>query len=313
LKGLARSIGCRHLSVAIHSIEDCWQARPQDIGPASSEDSLIGLRQLLARYEDLWIHKLKRGQDHREDNQSSLIEELAYRRQQIRESSHVAAHLPELLKTLDRYIQQSLYTSLFALLRELTESMAPLAAELNRIPPEIQLEGCDHWIHRRGANVLRMALVHLIRNALDHGLESPAERQSKGKNPRGRIIWSVKSGSGSISISCRDDGRGLEIEALIKKALELGYSRDDLEALPHGIADAMFISGLSSRETVSEVSGRGVGMDALRIMMGEAGGRVWARLLPADQTILENNAFETIIELPADLFLVMHDPIPKSA
>jgi HPt (histidine-containing phosphotransfer) domain-containing protein len=314
LKGLARSVGCRHLSMAVHEVEEGQRtfAGNEDAPLPTLMKSLADLRQLLSRYEALWVNKLKRGQENTEhsDSQAALLEELAYRRQQLTRTSPISQHLPELLHTLDSYIQQSLYVSLFALLRETTESMAQLATELNRIPPDIRLEGTDQWVHRSVAKVLRMSLVHLIRNALDHGLESPSDRQKQGKNPRGMISWRVSADARNVCITFHDDGRGLDIAALSRKANDLGYSQSDLEAMPHGVTDAMFISGLSSRDRVSEVSGRGVGMDALRSMVEEIGGHVWAQFMDAEETRDQCRPFETIIEIPSHLFLLMNE-IPR--
>jgi two-component system chemotaxis sensor kinase CheA len=152
-----------------------------------------------------------------------------------------------------------------------------------------------------------MSLVHLIRNALDHGLESPSDRQKMGKNPRGMISWRVTASAKNVCITFHDDGRGLDIAALARKANDLGYSQSDLESLPHGLTDAIFISGLSSRDDVSEVSGRGVGMDALRSMIEEIGGHVWAEFIDAKETKDPCRPFETIIEIPSHLFLRMDE------
>jgi len=312
LKALARSIGCRHLSIAVHDVEDRLRDLPKNITAPQPNlaYALADLRQLLTRYEKLWTEKLKRGLGKRElhDDQTALLEELAYRRQQLTRPTGEPHRLDEFLQTLDSYIQNSLYVSLFGLLHELSESVAPLAKELGKLPPEFRIEGMDLWVHRRTAGILRMSLVHLVRNAVDHGIEAPDERRQRRKSSRGVIDWRITSSADKIYISCRDDGRGLDLDALLKKAESLGFSQNDLEAIPHGLADVMFISGLSSRESVNEVSGRGVGMDALRSMIVEIGGNVWAQILSVDRAHLNAHAFETIIEIPSDQFLPMKEP-----
>jgi two-component sensor histidine kinase len=317
LKGLARSIGCRHLSIAVHESEERLRiAAGNSIRfQATLTNAVADLRNLLSRYETLWIEKLKRGldSDAQQNEQTARLEELAYRRQLLDVSNGTSTQLADLLQTLEGYIQNTLYVSLFDLLREVTEAMAPLATELNKIPPEVRLEGTDQRVHRRTANVLRMSLVHLIRNILDHGLEAPEERKTKGKSPKGVVSWKVKDQAGGILITCKDDGRGLDREALLKKAQELGYDCKDLEIRPHGIAEIIFITGLSSRERVNEVSGRGVGMDALRSMIQDIGGRVWAQLLPTAGSTEQFQAFEIIIEIPSDQSLSRTEPIRKGA
>jgi HPt (histidine-containing phosphotransfer) domain-containing protein len=304
LKGLCRLIGCRHLSVAIHSVEEQLRSLKEDSTSAHAIREWVDeLQQLLIRYESIWSDLLKRGfeESRQQDNDEILLEELAYQRVQTR-SIKLPKPLHGLIQTLDGYIQKSLYVSLFTLLREVTEAMNPLARELGRLPPEIHVKGSDPWVHKRTAKVLRMALVHQVRNVLDHGLEPPEERERIGKNPRGAIHWNVTLHAGRVTISCRDDGRGLDLDALTSKATRLGYSREDLKTLPHGILDVMFISGLSSRDAVSEVSGRGIGMDALRSMIQDIGGNVWAERLDSLDDETRRPAFETIIELPAHQF-----------
>ncbi|WP_141732203.1 7TM diverse intracellular signaling domain-containing protein [Oligoflexus tunisiensis] len=314
LKGLSRSIGCRHLSVAVHSVEERLRSLTEHTASYRIlRQSVDELQQLLIRYETLWTDMLKRSLDEgqRQDNRDDLLEELAYQRQQAR-TVQAPQPLHGLIQTLDSYIQNSLYMSLFSLLREVTEAMIPLAKELGRLPPDIHLEGTDAWVHKRTARVLRMALVHQVRNALDHGLETPDERQKMGKDPRGTIYWKVTVNAGKVCISCRDDGRGLDLEALISKAAQLGFSREALNAMPHGVMDVMFISGLSSRDAISEVSGRGIGMDALRSMIMDIGGNVWAQRLGRQEAEKQLPAFETVIELPAHQFLPVNEPVPLS-
>jgi len=109
-------------------------------------------------------------------------------------------------------------------------------------------------------------LVHLIRNAIDHGLEAPDERKRQGKNPSGRVTLRARSEAGSVLIQVMDDGPGLDSEALKRKAVEKGLLSQDIAASMDEVAafQLIFLPGLTTAPKVTDVSGRGVGMDVVR-------------------------------------------------
>ena len=119
-------------------------------------------------------------------------------------------------------------------------------------------------------------LMHLIRNALDHGIESPEERVSSGKSPRGKLQLEARSVGGEILITIRDDGRGLDREKILIKARERGLvTRADDEYSDKEVFAFVMLPGFSTKEQVSEFSGRGVGMDVVRDHISKAGGSVY--------------------------------------
>jgi len=109
-------------------------------------------------------------------------------------------------------------------------------------------------------------LVHLIRNAVDHGLEEPEERRSRGKDPAGRVTLRAVSEAGAVVIQVADDGAGLDAEALKRKAVEKGFLSLDIAASMDEVAafQLIFLPGLTTARKVTDVSGRGVGMDVVR-------------------------------------------------
>lgn len=107
-------------------------------------------------------------------------------------------------------------------------------------------------------------LIHMVRNSVDHGIESPEERIAAGKPAEGRIKVHAYHQSGNIYITLEDDGKGLDLEAIRHKAIDRGIVSAD-EKLSHTeICDLIFHAGLSTAKTVSDISGRGVGMDVVR-------------------------------------------------
>ena len=116
-------------------------------------------------------------------------------------------------------------------------------------------------------------LTHLVRNSCDHGIELPAERMAKGKPETGTITLIASHQGGSIVIEVRDDGRGLNREKLIKKARERGIDAPDTMS-DQEVYGLIFAPGFSTAEQVTDVSGRGVGMDVVKKNISAMGGRI---------------------------------------
>lgn len=113
--------------------------------------------------------------------------------------------------------------------------------------------------------------VHLVRNAVDHGIESPEVRQLANKPGAGKLTLAARIEGEEFIVSLADDGAGIDWEAVRERAGKLGIpakTREDLEK-------ALFVDGLSSRDSVSETSGRGVGLSALKLEVERHGGRVY--------------------------------------
>ena len=130
----------------------------------------------------------------------------------------------------------------------------------------LELSGEDTEVDKSVADELGDPLVHLVRNSIDHAIESIQERQEVGKHPEGFVRLSASQEGNSIVIRIEDDGRGLPVEKLKAKALAKGLvtvnevaGMDDRDAM-----NLIFLPGFSTAETVSDVSGRGVGMDVVR-------------------------------------------------
>ncbi len=138
------------------------------------------------------------------------------------------------------------------------------------------IDGADVELDREMIEVMRDPLVHIIRNAIDHGIEAPAERRAAGKREAGRLCVAARQSGNQIIIEIADDGRGVNVERLIQKLAAGGIRTErDLHALTDAAKlELMFHPGLSSKDTVSEISGRGVGMDVVKASIDQIGGRV---------------------------------------
>ena len=125
-------------------------------------------------------------------------------------------------------------------------------------------------------------LTHMIRNSVDHGVETPNERVAAGKTSYGTIHLSARHKSGRIIIEIEDDGKGVNRDAVWAKALKQEMVTPDMTLTPHEIDNLIFKPGFSTAESVSEVSGRGVGMDVVKRNVSDMGGRITVSSVPGE-------------------------------
>lgn len=162
-----------------------------------------------------------------------------------------------------------------ALFSALPRMVRDTAAELGK-SVTLQIDGSDVELDREMIEMMRDPLVHIIRNAIDHGLETAAERVAAGKRQNGRLSVAARQSGNQIIVEVVDDGRGIDVERLIVKMAASGErSEAELRALPERAKlDLVFAPGLSSKNEVTSISGRGVGMDVVRANIEQIGGRV---------------------------------------
>lgn len=134
--------------------------------------------------------------------------------------------------------------------------------------------GAETQIDKLVADRLYDPLLHVVRNAADHGLEPPAERKAAGKSETGCITLSAAQVGSEVRIVIEDDGRGLNRAKILAKARERGFFASDEEPEPAVLWKVIFKDGFSTADTVSNLSGRGVGMDVLNTTMAELRGRI---------------------------------------
>ena len=179
--------------------------------------------------------------------------------------------------------------------RALSLRTAPLLRVLDTLPRlgrdiaratgkqvDVELRGAELELDRAILDRLGDPLVHLVRNAVDHGLEVPEVRREAGKQPVGRVLIEARREKDQVLISVEDDGRGIDLDSVKQRAIDAGALHEDLadELPPDEIAALVFRPGISTAAEVSTVSGRGVGMDAVKATVEALGGRVELRSRP---------------------------------
>ena len=176
--------------------------------------------------------------------------------------------------------------------RELQESvmrirMLPISFAFNRFPRmvhdlsaklnkkiELTMSGEQTELDKTVMEKIGDPLVHLVRNSIDHGIESPEVRKAAGKPETGTVNLNAYHQGGNIIIEIKDDGAGLNIEKILSKAVERGLVNADEEISEEKIYDLLFQAGFSTADVVSDVSGRGVGMDVVKRNIQSLGGSV---------------------------------------
>jgi two-component system chemotaxis sensor kinase CheA len=127
-------------------------------------------------------------------------------------------------------------------------------------------------LDKRIVDALADPLVHLVRNAVDHGIEEPAQRTRRGKNAVGTVTLQAWTEAGSTLLEVRDDGAGLDFERILSKGRERGFLAKDAAHSRAELRELVFRPGFTVRDSAGELSGRGVGLDAVRAAVAELGG-----------------------------------------
>jgi two-component system chemotaxis sensor kinase CheA len=133
-------------------------------------------------------------------------------------------------------------------------------------------------------DVVLGALLQLVRNAVAHGIETPAERAAAGKEPAGRVVLEVSRRGYMVWFRCRDDGRGVDLGALRRALAQRGVNAPDDDA---ALLALLLQGGVSTSSVVTELSGRGIGMDVVRAAMGKLGGKAYASTVAGGGTTFE--------------------------
>jgi len=142
---------------------------------------------------------------------------------------------------------------------------------------DLQIEGGETELDKSLIETLHDPLTHVIRNAVDHGIEGPAERRGKDKNPKGMILLKAYSQGNQVVIEIADDGRGIDVDALRAKVIDKGLAlASEVERMPvEEVSNFIFVPGFSTAREVTSVSGRGVGMDVVKTNIERINGHVY--------------------------------------
>ncbi|WP_300471313.1 chemotaxis protein CheW [Breoghania sp.] len=182
--------------------------------------------------------------------------------------------------------------------QKLPRVVRDLDQELEK-PIELEMIGADTELDRQVLELIKYPLTHMVRNSADHGLEGPEERKAAGKPEKGMITLAVYHEGGHIIIKLKDDGKGLDVDAIKCKAISNGmHTEAELEKMTGAqIHELIFGAGFSTAAKITSVSGRGVGMDVVRNNIELIGGSV-------DLKSVQGKGTSFIIKIPLTLAIV---------
>jgi two-component system chemotaxis sensor kinase CheA len=228
------------------------------------------------------------------DNLVNLMGELVIAQSQVRQN-------PNLLTVADQKLERDL-----AQMSRITTELQMISMSMRMVPigqtlrkmvrlvrdlarkskksVELHLEGEDTEIDRNMVEAIYDPLVHLVRNAVDHGLESTKDRQAQEKPPEGHLWLRAYHKGGNVVIDIEEDGRGLDRDRILAKAMDLGLVQPGEQLTPTQIDYLIFEPGFSTAEKITDISGRGVGMDVVRLTIEKLQGKIEIHTRPQQGT-----------------------------
>lgn len=166
-----------------------------------------------------------------------------------------------------RQIQEMSMALRMVSLKTLFHKMARLVRDMSKkasIKISLNMSGEETEIDKSAFAKIEDPVLHIIRNSIDHGVESQSERLKMGKQPCANIVLKAYQKAGNVYIEITDDGRGLDQEAILKKAIEMNYCKPDEKLTDQDIFKFIFYPGFSTAEKITDISGRGIGMNIVK-------------------------------------------------
>jgi cytochrome b561/HPt (histidine-containing phosphotransfer) domain-containing protein len=304
IKGNARTLGFTHITDAAHSAEQTYDRLRKESEAEWNVETMLSeldaVAAALARYVEVNDNTLGR-----KGRASDLFttrgafvgnDQLAELRSMV--AIVTRAHPGTDTARLQNAINRIDLVALSRLLAGVVDSLPSLASELHKPTPAVEIQTGNVSCNPRFAEALKSSFMHMLRNSLDHGIEAPADRLSANKPAQGKIRIACDQQGDTVELRISDDGRGLALHKLYEKGVATGLFRVDERPTRATVADTIFRSGVSTSAQVTEISGRGVGMDAVRTFLKEQGATVSIKLSEPNGRELGFAPFEFAIVLP---------------
>ncbi|SAL33769.1 CheA signal transduction histidine kinase [Caballeronia sordidicola] len=312
IKGNARTYSLQYLTDVVHETEQSYDALRRD--DAAQEWDQEGLAQELARVRDVieryaHINEVslgRKGPGRGSNAERYLTVDIEHIQASLRQLEAVNLGNPADLIAMRDAMHQTLRLlgteSIGEVLAGVLDSLPSLAKELGKDAPVVRIRNNDHRLRSQASGALKNVFMHLLRNSVDHGLETPDVRTSQGKASSGTIEIEMSVDTDTLQITLSDDGRGLALGHIRNIAVERGWIGADETPSDEAIADLIFRPGFSTAEKVTEVSGRGVGMDAVRDFLKRENGSIELRFTDS-RTGAPFRQFQTVVSLPDSILV----------
>jgi len=278
VKGNARTYHFQLMTGAIHEAEQAYsmlQKKECEWDQAKLLSDLDQVEEIMDDYLRVNIEKLGRKKD--SGNylaiNGDLIKNIIDTLIKIENNGDVEKNSAAILKVQSQ-LHRAYYHHIVDVFKEITNGVSALANDLKKESPAVEIASSDILLTRDAVKVLNDVFVHILRNSMDHGIENAETRKKSGKKPTGKIAISFVKDKEQLIVNYQDDGQGLNLSLLKDKGVENGLFDPTGDIENAKVAELIFESGLSTASQVSDISGRGVGMDAVRSYLNTNGGAI---------------------------------------
>jgi two-component system, chemotaxis family, sensor kinase CheA len=270
---------------------------PEFLSEVDSDDGYLRNRGRTVRVSLTLLDKLMNGMSDLVLSRNEVSRQLR-RLTDSADVEHAFGRLTSSVAEMRDAIGQMRLQSIDRLFSTLPRALRDIAVELDK-PIDLIIEGNEVEIDREMAEAMRDPLTHILRNAADHGIETATERMAAGKPSTGRIKVLARQSGNQILVEISDDGRGIDVEKLAVKAIERKlYTVTQWQKLSERQRlETIFHPGLSTADTVSAISGRGVGMDVVRTNIHTIGGTI-------DLDTVPGRGLKLTLRLPLTLSII---------
>lgn len=281
IKGAARSLYFRKMTDTLHAIEQEYaqlkKAGHWDLS-ALLQDQLT-LTLLMERYDRIAREKLGRAASDRLRVDFSLDEvQLHYQQLQSLMGDGIPEGRRASLEAMASRLLERLHTPVSSIMKEICSVLPGLARDLQKENPMVHIQDNGILATPQVEDLLHQTFIHILRNSLDHGIESSDERRQSNKMATPSVSVHFHWQDDFVTLSYWDDGRGLDLSRLRAIAAKNKLLEDSQLLEPQTLADLLFTANLSTARSVTDISGRGVGMGAIRQYVEQNGGRIYLRL-----------------------------------
>lgn len=301
IKGNARTYGLTYATDCVHEVESVYsRLRAESEFPWNQPELIEQLERVrthISLYENTLKEKLSGFESQNSGIDSALLDNVGNAIDNINELSQIN-ELKNSLQLIKQHVNAVRFKSMDDILSGSLVALPSIAKQLDKETPDVTVVDHSIRVSNEIVPMLRNVFMHIFRNSLDHGLENSEVRVMKRKPIKGKMNLDVNIRDDKLLFTFKDDGKGLDLANIQKKAIANGQISADEPVSDEQIAEFIFLSGLSTASAVTNVSGRGVGMDAVRKFLQKYRGDTYIQFTSENK---ENGLrpFELHIELPA--------------
>jgi hypothetical protein len=300
MKGAARTLGLKDIASVFHEVESYYSIllkSGQNPDFQRLQADIDRAKEVYARYQRINSAVLGRERDLQKITiDRKFLEENYSILTRIELDNSLAPDLKQIIKENCVRLTTMIFMTVEKLLDDVLLQAKKIAEDLHKKPPLIEKNVGFCLVTKQQETALRNSFIHLLRNSIDHGIESAEERKAAGKSEVGTLHIDAFETESQIQIEMSDDGRGFAVSKMRDKGLALGIIKAD--ASLEEIFECAFQQGISTSTSLTEISGRGVGMDAVRRFLTNEGGFVKFAIIGPVPGNPDYYHFKIVITLP---------------